>query len=171
MTDGKLFIAGEWIETAETAAVRDKYSGREIGRVGIADRELTERAVGAARTAFASEEIAPYRRYEILMAAARGLEAREQELLETIVGETGFTLKDARNDFARSLQTITQAAEEAKRIVGEMVPIQGAPCGFRLASSAPSRRLTRRSTPFCTRSRPPSRRAMQWFSSPPPTPR
>src|SRR5690606_6614797 len=40
---------------------------------------------------------------------------------------TGFTLKDGKNDFSRSLQTITQSAEEAKRIVGEIVPIQGAP--------------------------------------------
>ena len=50
MTKGKLFIAGEWIETTESAAVRDKYTGEEIGRVGIADRSLTERAVAAARS-------------------------------------------------------------------------------------------------------------------------
>src|SRR5690606_28958156 len=101
--------------------------GEEIGRVGIADRSLTDRAVAAARSAFAAGEIAPYRRYEILMAAARALESRQNDLVETIVGETGFTLKDAKDDFARSIQTTTQSAEEAKRIVGEMVPIQGAP--------------------------------------------
>jgi succinate-semialdehyde dehydrogenase/glutarate-semialdehyde dehydrogenase len=127
MTKGRLFIAGEWVETADSAVVRDKYTGEEIGRVGIADRSLTDRAVAAARSAFAAGEIEPYRRYEILMAAAEALKARQNEIVETLVAETGFTLKDARNDFARSVQTITQSAEEAKRIVGEMVPIQGAP--------------------------------------------
>lgn len=127
MTKGKLFIAGEWVETTDSIAVLDKYTGEEIGRVGIADRSLTDRAVAAARSAFAAGEIASYRRYEILMAAARALESRQNEIVETIVGETGFTLKDAKNDFSRSVQTITQSAEEAKRIVGEMVPIQGAP--------------------------------------------
>ncbi|WP_083387396.1 aldehyde dehydrogenase family protein [Salinicola sp. MIT1003] len=55
------------------------------------------------------------------------LQHRKQEIIETLVAETGFTLKDAENDFNRSMQTVVLSAEEAKRTVGEMIPIQSAP--------------------------------------------
>ena len=126
MNHGKLLIGGEWVEAA-TEPVVDKYNGAELARLGIADEAQTNAAIEAARSAFCAGVLHPYRRYEILMSAAELLRAREQEIVGTLLGETGFTAKDARNDFARSMQTITQSAEEAKRIVGEMIPVQGAP--------------------------------------------
>lgn len=127
MNHVKLLIDGDWIEAKATEPVLDKYTGQEIARMSVADEAQTLAAVRAARKAFLGGTLHPYRRYEILMAAAARLREREEEVLRTLLAETGFTLKDARNDFARSLQTLTQSAEEAKRITGEMIPIQGAP--------------------------------------------
>jgi succinate-semialdehyde dehydrogenase/glutarate-semialdehyde dehydrogenase len=120
-------IAGEWIEAAATEPVLDKFSGAEVARLGVADEAQTAAAVRAARAAFAAGPLHPYRRYEILTEAAGLLKARKDEIVQALLAETGFTLSDAQNDFGRAMQTIAQSAEEAKRIVGEMIPIQGAP--------------------------------------------
>ncbi|TWS98473.1 aldehyde dehydrogenase family protein [Reyranella sp. CPCC 100927] len=121
------FIDGTWVETARTFAVHDKFTGDVIREVGLADAALTREAVGAAAAAFARESLTPYRRYEILSRAAHLMEQRRDAVVATMRAETGFTLSDCRNEFTRSLQTFALSAEEAKRIVGELVPIQGAP--------------------------------------------
>ncbi len=121
------FIGGTWVETARTFAVHDKFTGDVISEVGLADAALTREAVGAAAAAFARESLTPYRRYEILARAAHLMEQRREAVVATMRAETGFTLSDCSNEFTRSLQTFALSAEEAKRIVGELVPIQGAP--------------------------------------------
>lgn len=127
MNAGGILIGGEWVKGAERFSVRNKFSGAVIAEVDLADREDTRNAVQTAKAAFARESLSPYRRYEILMAARNILEGRRDEVVEAMVGETGFTHKDCVNDFTRCLQTLAISAEEAKRITGEMVPIQGAP--------------------------------------------
>lgn len=127
MPKADLFINGEWLQPFETAPVFDKFTGDEIGRYGVGNEKQTSQAVAAARKSFEAGSMHPYRRYEVLMSVAERLKVREQELVNAILAETGFTRSDATNDVARAYQTITQSAEEAKRIVGEMVPIQGAP--------------------------------------------
>jgi len=127
MRDGRVFISGDWVPGATTCPVFDKYTRQQVAQYGAADKLQTETAIQAARRAFDKESIHPYRRYEILMEVSYALERRQQQIVEALISETGFTRRDATNDFARSIQTVTQSAEEAKRIVGEMVPIQGAP--------------------------------------------
>ena len=52
----------------------------------------------------------------------------KQELLaQTISKEEGKTLTEARFEASRSIQTIELSAEEAKRISGEVLPLDGAP--------------------------------------------
>jgi succinate-semialdehyde dehydrogenase/glutarate-semialdehyde dehydrogenase len=69
----------------------------------------------------------PHRRYEILVKTAQLIKERRDQIIETMIAETGFTVSDCNNDFSRCLQTLTISAEEAKRITGELIPIQGAP--------------------------------------------
>jgi len=125
--DPALFIGGEWIATPDRIAVRDKYTGEVFGHAGRASRDLVERAVAVAERTFKTRSLHPYERYEILSAAARLLRERKDEVLRTMVAESGFTANDCLNDFNRCIQTLTVSAEEAKRITGELVPIQGAP--------------------------------------------
>lgn len=127
MTRAELFIGGDWVRPADTAPVLDKFTGKEIGQYAVADKGQTEKAVAAARAAFDRGAPHPYKRYEILMEAAAAMKARSSEIADMILAETGFTRSDAEGDVARAYQTITQSAEEAKRIAGEMIPIQGAP--------------------------------------------
>ena len=62
------------------------------------------------------------------MSAAAGLlEARREAFVQSITADTGFTTSDAAGEVARAQQTLILSAEEAKRIRGEMVPVETAP--------------------------------------------
>src|SRR5690606_41549831 len=90
MNHVKLLIDGDWIEAKATEPVLDKYTGQEIARMSVADEAQTLAAVRAARKALLGGTLHPYRRYEILVAAAARLREREEEVLPTLPGETGF---------------------------------------------------------------------------------
>ena len=124
---GKLFIGGAWVDADTAFAVTDKYTGSVIEEAGGASPEQVSAAVEAARAAFASGPPEPYRRFEILEKAAQLIDGRRETLVETITAETGFTVSDAGVEVSRAVQTFRLSAEEAKRLTGEMVPIDGTP--------------------------------------------
>src|SRR5690606_4663081 len=84
-------------------------------------------AVASARQSFATTAQAPFDRYRMLLATSDLLMANRDELARTITAESGICWKDSYNEVARAAETFRVSAEEAKRLVGEMVPIQGAP--------------------------------------------
>jgi succinate-semialdehyde dehydrogenase/glutarate-semialdehyde dehydrogenase len=123
----RLLIGGEWVEGVETFPVNDKFTGEIIGHADRASREQVHAAVAAADTSFQAFKLDPYERFQILRRACDLIEQRRDELVSTIVAEAGFPAADAQNEVTRAIQTILVAAEEGKRLVGEMVPIEGAP--------------------------------------------
>lgn len=120
-------IAGEWVRTDAVFPVRDKFTGEVACNVGVASEAQITQAVASAAEAFERTPLAPYLRYEILSRAAEVLQGKRAEVIDNMRAETGFTVSDCSRDFNRALQTLTLSAEEAKRITGELVPIQGAP--------------------------------------------
>ncbi|KIC12550.1 hypothetical protein RA19_01330 [Leisingera sp. ANG-M1] len=127
MKQARLYIGGRWQNGAGAFPVLDKYSGEQIAMAEIADAALVDQAVAAAKAAFRSGEIPLPDRYTLLMRARDILLRRREEVLDTLVAETGFTRADNAGDFARCEQTLLTSAEEAKRISGEMIPIAAAP--------------------------------------------
>ncbi len=123
----KLLIGGDWVEGAGTIPVYDKFSGELIGEADRASHEQVSAAVAAARRSFESRILDPYDRYQILHKAAELIEQRRTEIEQTIIAEAGFPICDASNEVARAVQTLLTSAEEAKRLTGEMVPIEAAP--------------------------------------------
>ncbi|MER3422120.1 MAG: aldehyde dehydrogenase, partial [Nitrospiraceae bacterium] len=53
--------------------------------------------------------------------------ARREEFAQMITAEAGKPITDARREVGRAIQTFTVAAEEAKRIPGEVVPLDWTP--------------------------------------------
>jgi succinate-semialdehyde dehydrogenase/glutarate-semialdehyde dehydrogenase len=126
--EAKLLIGGVWVEgRGRPFDLIDKYSGERIAAIASADKDQVDAAVAAAKSAFEGGRIEPYRRYEILMAASEILQRRRGEIVEVMVAETGFTAADNGGDFNRCVQTLRSSAEEAKRLTGEIVPMEGAP--------------------------------------------
>jgi acyl-CoA reductase-like NAD-dependent aldehyde dehydrogenase len=122
-----LFLDGSWVEGGETSPVYDKFTGHEIGQAARATREQVDRAVRSARRSFERERLDGQRRYQILHDTAALVEERRQDFIERIVAEAGFPVTDADNEVSRTIQTLLLSAEEAKRLCGEMVPIENAP--------------------------------------------
>jgi acyl-CoA reductase-like NAD-dependent aldehyde dehydrogenase len=124
----KLLLDGEWIETGEWQEVRSPYSGEPIARVPQAGAEETRRAIDAAERAMA-DPLPAHRRAEILDRVAALLRDRHDDVARTISGEAGKPLKAARVEAERAVSTFTHAAVEARRLAGEMVPMDASPSG------------------------------------------
>lgn len=128
-----LFIDGKWMETEEEIKLVNKVDGEVAALFSVAKKEEISQALEGARAALAYP-IEPYRRYEILMAAAKLFEREEAQLSHALTQETGKPIREARGEVQRAIQTLILSAEEAKRVKGEMVPLAGAPaCGQRVA--------------------------------------
>src|SRR5439155_3685 len=124
----KLFVGGEWIETGDWVEVRSPYSGDSVGRVAKAGAEETRRAVDAAHRAM-QERLPAHKRAEILVRVAGALGRRHEEVARLISDEAGKPLKAARVEAARAMSTYTFAAVEARKLAGEMVPMDAAQAG------------------------------------------
>jgi succinate-semialdehyde dehydrogenase/glutarate-semialdehyde dehydrogenase len=123
----RLLIGGEWVEGSETFPVTDKFTGELIGHADRASREQVEAAIGAAGQSFQTTRLDPYDRFQVLRRACDFIERRRDQLARTITAEAGFPVADAQNEVTRAIQTILIAAEEGKRLVGDVIPIEGAP--------------------------------------------
>jgi len=128
MRRARLFVDGTWTDGAGgTRPVLDKYTGKTIGLVDRASREQVDAAVAAARRSFERTTLDPQQRYTMLMKTASLVEQHCGELAALITAEGGMPIADATNEVGRAVQTFIVSAEEAKRLTGEMVPIEAAP--------------------------------------------
>ncbi len=125
-----MLIDGVWSGAAEGIDVIDKYTDEVIGTVPAASKEDVARATAAAKAAFASWGESPaWKRSKILHKTAEGLAARQDEIASIIAREAGKAWKYAVAEVQRSVETFTFAAEEAKRIHGETVPMDASAFG------------------------------------------
>ncbi|HET6422921.1 MAG TPA: aldehyde dehydrogenase family protein [Planctomycetaceae bacterium] len=124
----KMFLAGEWTDGAERAEVHSPFDGSVVDTVPLGTPEDITRAVNTLVTGAAMmRRMSAYDRSQILRRAADGLRAHAEDLAHTITAEEGKILAEARMEVARSAETLEVSAEEAKRVVGEMVPLDAAP--------------------------------------------
>lgn len=124
----KILINGEWIETGKWIDVVDKYHLKPFASIAAANADLVGEAVAAADKAWREKPMTPFQRYEILMNSGEILKRRQDEVAETISQEVGKTFKEAKVEAGRVINNFIIAAEESKRIVGEIIPadaIQG----------------------------------------------
>jgi acyl-CoA reductase-like NAD-dependent aldehyde dehydrogenase len=121
-------IRGGRRETGETYEVRSPFDGAPVAVVHRATADDVEEAIAAALEAFEiTRHLPSWRREEILTTISQGIAARREELAETIALEAGKPLKVARVEVDRAVFTFRIAAEESKRIYGEIVPLDWLP--------------------------------------------
>jgi acyl-CoA reductase-like NAD-dependent aldehyde dehydrogenase len=123
-----IMLGGERIETGETYEIESPYDGAPVAVVHRAGPEEVERAIAGAVRAFEETRHLPsWRREEILNAISQGIAARRDELARAIALEAGKPIKTARVEVDRAVFTFKIAAEESKRIYGEIVPLDWLP--------------------------------------------
>lgn len=127
-TERKLFIGGDWVETGDWLEVRSPYDGSLVGRVAKGGRDEARGAVDAAERAM-TEPLPAHERAAILDRTARLVEERAEEIARTISAEAGKPMKAARIEAARAQSTFTMAAVEARKLAGDVVPMDASPAG------------------------------------------
>ena len=123
-----VLLGGEQVETGETYEVRSPYDGAPVALVHRAGPEEVERAIADAVEAFeTTRHLSSWQREDVLKKIAQGIGARREELAQTIALEAGKPIKTARIEVGRAAFTFTVAAEESKRIYGEIIPLDWLP--------------------------------------------
>lgn len=124
----RLLLAGEWCDgEGETLRVLDKYTQEPFATVTSASAGQIGRMISAAEKAFLSGAPNAYERGEVLDRAAELIRAEADDFVRIIQAEAGFTRSDALGEVSRCIQTLRLSGEEARRLTGDMVPIEGAP--------------------------------------------
>jgi acyl-CoA reductase-like NAD-dependent aldehyde dehydrogenase len=127
-TERKLLIGGEWVETGDWHEVRSPYSGEVVGRIAKAGAAEARAAVDAAERAMA-DPLPAHKRAEILVKVVAGIARRHDEIAAQIAAEAGKPLKTAKVETSRAMSTYTFAAVEARKLAGEVVPMDAAQAG------------------------------------------
>jgi len=126
----KMYVAGQWIDKPQTINVLNPYDNSVIDTVPRADRSDVERALGSAvRGAQVMAKLPGYERWKVLKKAAEIIQTKNEELGRLISSEEGKIIAEGRLEASRAFETIMGSAEEAKRLHGETVPLDGAPGG------------------------------------------
>ena len=122
------FINNEWVKTALQLPVLSPWSGETLAEVSLAGEEEWEAALAAAQKAAISfKKFSSLERRQLLEKLAAGVQARQEELAQTIVAEGGKPVTYARAEMGRGAQTLSLAAEEAARVGGEVIPLDSTP--------------------------------------------
>jgi acyl-CoA reductase-like NAD-dependent aldehyde dehydrogenase len=115
--------------TGEEIVVRSPYDGHEIDRVPACGPAEVERAVATAVSVHRAGPLPAWKRAEILDRAALLLSERTEQFARTIAEEAAKPIKTARVEARRAVSTFTFAATEARRLAGEMVPLDASDVG------------------------------------------
>src|SRR5579864_4778055 len=114
--------------TTAEIEVRSPYNGEVVGRVPKSGAEDARAAVDAASRALESP-LPAHERAAILDRTAALLRERQEEMAQTICAEAGKPIKTARVEASRAVSTYTFAAVEARKLTGDVVPMEASEAG------------------------------------------
>ena len=121
------FLGGEWRGRASSSAileVRNPFDNSLVGTVAQATEPDIDEAIGRALEGFEkTRRLHSHERHEILTFIAAKINERKDEFAELLSMEVGKPISAARTEVSRSVLTYQLAAEESRRIGGEVVPL------------------------------------------------
>lgn len=124
MEQQPFYLGGAWRSSPESIEVRNPYDGSLVGLAARADRDDVLEAIARADEARpAMRALTSHERASILTAVASQLPRHKEELARLIVMESGKALKAALVEVDRAGVTFQTAAEEAKRLEGDLLPM------------------------------------------------
>jgi succinate-semialdehyde dehydrogenase/glutarate-semialdehyde dehydrogenase len=121
-------IDGGWVPgLGPGQPLMDKYRLEPLFTLATADATQVRAAVDAAHAAFRAGPPGAHERGLVLDRAAQLVEAQAPRFVQAMQQEAGFTASDAQGEVRRCVQTLKLSAEEARRLAGEVIPLEGAP--------------------------------------------
>lgn len=126
----KLYIGGEWVDGEDFIAINKPYGMEKFAEIANASPEQVKRAINAAKQAQKiMKTMTNLERARILNQISVRLQERKIEAAEVIAMESGKPFKHALAEIERTIETYQFGAEEAKRLIGEMIPMDAALTG------------------------------------------
>ncbi len=116
------WIAGEFTGggSSRSGAVFNPATGVQTGEVALADADVVDSAVGAARDAFESWRFSSLTQRQNIMFAFREMVAsRRREIAEVLTSEHGKTVDDAMGEVQRGLEVVEFACNIAHLVKGD----------------------------------------------------
>ncbi|MEM2870469.1 MAG: aldehyde dehydrogenase family protein [Thermoplasmata archaeon] len=126
----KMLLDGKWVERKRRIEVRDPYDGSLVDTVPRAERRDIETALRSSLEGFKEMRSLPvHKRADILYRTAQLVRENLEDFARTIAREGSKTIREARKEASRCVNTLTVSAEEAKRVLGETIPFDSFPGG------------------------------------------
>ena len=124
----KMYVGTDWVDASELIEVINPFDGSVVDTVPKATAADVDRAiVTAMRGAEVMASLTGYERSEILRRAGDLILERVDELAPVITREQGKIIGESRVEATRAAEILYLSAEEAKRLNGEVVPLDGGP--------------------------------------------
>jgi acyl-CoA reductase-like NAD-dependent aldehyde dehydrogenase len=124
----KILVNGEWRQTSIRRKVFNPFDNREVGEVCQATSRDIDDAIRSAEAAFhLTRNLSPYERGAALDSVSRSLAEKKEEFAQLITEETGKPISYSRAETDRAVFTISTSAEEARRIEGQVLPLDIVP--------------------------------------------
>lgn len=118
-----MFIAGKWVEKEDVIEILNPQDGSMITNVPSASIEDVLIAIEEAETGVKIAAKMPvHERMKVLNNAAQYIEDEQERYAVTIAMEGSKTIREAKSEVARCIETLRLSAEEARRIHGETIP-------------------------------------------------
>jgi len=126
----KMLLNGEWVDRGDKIEVRDPFDDSLVDvvpRAGSADVNIAFKA--AIRGFEEGKKMTVFDRARILNKTAAIVSDSLEDFALLIAREASKTIREARKEVSRCVNTLTVSAEESKRILGETIPFDSFPGG------------------------------------------
>jgi acyl-CoA reductase-like NAD-dependent aldehyde dehydrogenase len=118
------WVDGEWRQSENVRVIRNPFDGRPAGKVYQASATDLDDAIAASVKGFAAwRHSSAYERHSVLRAISTGIEDRKEDFARMITLETGKPITLSRSEVDRTVFTFSIAADEARRLGGEVLPL------------------------------------------------
>lgn len=123
----KMLIGGKWVDKTNKIDVLNPFDNSIVDTVPYGTADDIDKAIEIAQKGYEiNRDLPTHKRISILKKTAEIMQSRYEELAVTIASEGSKTIKEARKEVGRAINTITISAEEARRINGETIPFDSA---------------------------------------------
>lgn len=120
----RIYLAGDFIATPRPLDIVSPFNEEIVYRTFYAGQQEFEAAVSAAFAVKQSmQELPVFQRYDILQGTVQGIAEHRNEFASIMAKEAGKPVKTAAVEVERAMQTFLTAAEEAKRLPGEVLSL------------------------------------------------
>jgi glyceraldehyde-3-phosphate dehydrogenase (NADP+) len=125
-----IFLAGEFVKSAQSHEVRNPYNKEIIAQTYLASPEMVNTAIEKAMSARQElQQLYSWQRYDLLMQIADEITVRKHWFTQVLCRESAKPWKYAAAEVDRSIQTIRVSADESRRLPGEYLHLDWTKAG------------------------------------------